>query len=100
MRDISLCPEDISSSQSRRGGMRRGREGYSLDIEKGERHRLPKVVAVLARHLEVLVELLLDQRVVLHRDCVPHEVLLQNAGAMAQCNNAHVISHVEEESAR
>ena len=50
---------------------------YSLDVQERKRYRFPKVVTVLARHLEVFVELLLNQRVVLHRDSVPHEVLLR-----------------------
>ncbi len=53
---------------------------YSLDVEKGERDGLPEVQSVLAGHLEVLVPLLLDQRVVLDRHRVPHEVFLKSIG--------------------
>ena len=48
-----------------------------LDIQEGEGDSLPEVVAVLAGHLEVLVPLLLDQRVVLDRHRVPHVIFLQ-----------------------
>lgn len=51
---------------------------YLLDIKKGKCHRLPKVVTVLAGNFEVLVEFLLYQWIVLHRDRVPHEIFLQN----------------------
>ena len=47
-----------------------------LDIEEGEGDGLPEVVAVLAGDLEVLVPLLLNQRVVLDRHSVPHVVFL------------------------
>ena len=49
---------------------------YLLDIEEGEGDRLPHVHPVLASHLEVLVPLLLNQRVVLDRHRVPHDVAL------------------------
>ena len=49
---------------------------HLLDIEEGKCDRLPHVHAVLARDLEVLVPLLLDQRVVLDRHRVPHDVAL------------------------
>ena len=49
---------------------------YLLDIEEGEGDSLPDVHAVLAGDLEVLVPLLLDQRVVLDRHRVPHDVAL------------------------
>ena len=51
-------------------------ENNLLDIEEGEGDGLPEVVTVLAGDLEVLVPLLLDQRAVLDRHRVPHEVFL------------------------
>ena len=50
---------------------------YVLDVKKGKGDGLPEVVSVLAGDFEVLVELLLDERVVLHGNGVPHEIFLR-----------------------
>lgn len=47
-----------------------------LDVEEGEGDGLPEVVSVFASHFEMLVEFFFDERVVLHRDRVPHQVFL------------------------
>jgi hypothetical protein len=47
-----------------------------LYIEKRECHSLPEVIAVFASYFKMLIPFLLDHRVVLNRDCVPHEVFL------------------------
>lgn len=49
---------------------------YLLNIKKGKCDGLPEVVSVLAGDLEVLVLFFLNQRVVLHRYGVPHQVFL------------------------
>lgn len=51
---------------------------YLLDIQEREGDGLPEIVSVLAGDLKVLVQLFLDQRVVLHRDCVPHQIFLSS----------------------
>lgn len=49
---------------------------HLLNIKKREGDGFPEVVAVLAGDFEVFIQFLFDERVVLHRDCVPHQVLL------------------------
>lgn len=70
---------------------------YLLDVKKGKCHCFPKIVTVLAGDLKVLVEFLLYQWVVLHRDRVPHEIFLQNKIMSVHCigNDVYAsLSHV------
>lgn len=47
-----------------------------LYIQEWKRHRLPEIVAVLARHFEVLVKLFFNKWIVLYRNGVPHKIFL------------------------
>ena len=63
---------------------------YLLNVEERKGDGFPEIVAVFASHFEVLVELFFDQRVVLHRDRVPHQVFLQSRGEKSSVVNRAV----------
>lgn len=66
---------------------------YLLYIQEGKGDSLPEIIAIFTRDLEVLVPLLFDERVVLHRHSVPHEVFLQRQYDTLEVQLIRISSH-------
>uniref|UniRef100_A0A8D8JCS1 (northern house mosquito) hypothetical protein n=1 Tax=Culex pipiens TaxID=7175 RepID=A0A8D8JCS1_CULPI len=92
-----IRPVSVSDFHVALGRTQRKHYGISrcdLNVEKRKCYGFPKVIPILASHLEVLIKLFLDQWVVLHCHRVPHKVFrwvlpaVVAVGILPQCSAA------------
>lgn len=49
----------------------------SLNIQKWELDRFPKVITIFTRHFKMFIKLFFDQWIILNGYCIPHKVLMK-----------------------